>query len=600
MALYKEKISERESEDKTNIFDYFGRAGAGAPMRSEDGRIITKRRTLLNNQYEAIVINRNNEQIKHKTNEQQEKVPQLKEQQPFQEKDINNKQGEHQTNLFQISNVSKSAFINPYYYHHLFIPQHQPYIENEIHPSLSRSMSYQVLPINHNISLIPYTFPIQIPPPDSYYYNANMPLNMNRRQQIQLPDYSTYLNPGENNFDDDNNYYQKRTNRVSQLHLNDNSVEIKKRMMREEWLNQIEDKQERLKFVKAKKLEEEKAEEAKWTLYLEKQKQKEKKDSIRKVVSTFPPQQQKDFPKNTFPMSIKTSSSQAEQTFKLLNQKNENKEDNGYHWMINIGKTHDNTLQNQIAKLRHDVNNQYIHMTNMYGKLKNDVLEADQQKSQALQESLHIKDELIRNQLQNLVYENKIDDLIDRKKYYIKKTRISTHQPIKHELIPKKGNLKSTSDLIYDNEIIPEHSHRNLGNLARAGQNLVGEAEFVPIETPRPYTEEKDNKDNVINEEEEVGRQFGRSGGLSEITKEKKDKIIKQVEEQSEFKELFSKLNEIAEINHQMNPLNKFNTMRKNLEIDYGEICTTKRNNEEIKKLDNMLEQFSYDNIIQH
>ena len=52
------------------MFDYFGREGAGAPLRSDDGRIRTKRRTMLNDNYEELTMNndKQNQNIRDNTN----------------------------------------------------------------------------------------------------------------------------------------------------------------------------------------------------------------------------------------------------------------------------------------------------------------------------------------------------------------------------------------------------------------------------------------------------------------------------------------------------------------------------------------------------
>lgn len=534
-------------------------------MRNENGRIITKRRTLLNNRYEEIAMNKSNEQNKQKIiNEQQNQVI-LPIQQQFQKQYINNDQQNNQANILQIQDISKSAIINPYYYH-FYMPY--PYFINNIHPSMKRAMSFQVLPVNNSFPIIQYS-------------NSNFPIKINKTQQIQTPDYKEYN-------------LSKRLNQSYQQRI-DNSLEIKKRMMREDWLHQIEEKKKRLMVEKAKKLEEDKVEEAKWNLYLEKQKEKEKMYSIQKVSQAFPLQQQKDYNKTNSSVKAKSPYSTIEQTFKIINQKRDYINANQYHRIGNISKNYEAALQEQITNLRFDMNNEYIQMTNMYGRLKQDLIEADQLKSNTLQESVHLKKELIDSKIQNIIYDNKIEALINRNKYYIYKTKIPTHDYITN----KKGNFKSTSAMMYDNEILPEHSSKNMSNLAQAGQYLVGETEFVPIQTPRLRSQERGHKDDAINDDAN-SNQYNKSGSLSELTEKKKNKMLKEDEEQKEFNELCGKLNEIAQINHQMNPLNKFNTMRKNLENDYKAIFTTKRNNKEIKKFNYMFDQHINENKLQN
>ena len=59
---YKQKLNEREMYEKDNMFDYFGRAGGGAPLRNEDGRVKTTRRTMLNDNYEELTMNNQNKE----------------------------------------------------------------------------------------------------------------------------------------------------------------------------------------------------------------------------------------------------------------------------------------------------------------------------------------------------------------------------------------------------------------------------------------------------------------------------------------------------------------------------------------------------------
>ena len=52
--LYNEKLKERGND---NFLDRFTENGAGAPLRNIDGTIMTKRRTMMNDNYEDIMLN---------------------------------------------------------------------------------------------------------------------------------------------------------------------------------------------------------------------------------------------------------------------------------------------------------------------------------------------------------------------------------------------------------------------------------------------------------------------------------------------------------------------------------------------------------------
>ena len=58
--IYKEKLKERELYSN-NFLDRFTENGAGAPLRNKEGNVITKRKTLLNNNYEDYYLNQGNQ-----------------------------------------------------------------------------------------------------------------------------------------------------------------------------------------------------------------------------------------------------------------------------------------------------------------------------------------------------------------------------------------------------------------------------------------------------------------------------------------------------------------------------------------------------------
>ena len=56
---YKEKLKERELYSN-NVLDRFTDNGGGAPLKNNDGSIVTKRRTMLNDDYEDLLLNQRN------------------------------------------------------------------------------------------------------------------------------------------------------------------------------------------------------------------------------------------------------------------------------------------------------------------------------------------------------------------------------------------------------------------------------------------------------------------------------------------------------------------------------------------------------------
>ena len=157
-----------------------------------------------------------------------------------------------------------------------------------------------------------------------------------------------------------------------------------------------------------------------------------------------------------------------------------------------LSRTAEDNVTDQIVRLRSDINKQYVEMSNLFGKLKMDVAEANQLKSEAERELTYIKDELIKRKMENMVYENKLNLALEKNAPYN-----NLHIPMREvdplyynhtnldTLRPDSNNLQSTSDMIYATDMINENNSnrvRQLSALAKVGQSLVGESEFVPIQ----------------------------------------------------------------------------------------------------------------------
>ena len=147
-------------------------------------------------------------------------------------------------------------------------------------------------------------------------------------------------------------------------------------------------------------------------------------------------------------------------------------------------KSIDDSINDQIAKLRNDVNRQYMEMSNLLGKLKMDVVEANQMRNEAERELQYIREEVMKSKMNKILYENKLGKVLEKYAPYNNlHINIRDTDPL-YSLQNTRKDLKSQSDLIYSTDMINEgnvNRVRQLSALAQVGQSLVGESEFIPI-----------------------------------------------------------------------------------------------------------------------
>lgn len=578
LDIYKAKLNEREFYEKNNPLDYFGKSGGGAPLRGENGNIKTTRRTIDYEDHNYPNSNNNQQYIQQ---------PPIMNYPP------------NQQNQRAIMNMTPIQNVYPQQAYQLPL---SPYVNQ------NRPVSYY--PPSQIESMVPS------------YFNQNQPndfLGNSNYQQSLPPQINS--NPSakrinstrkfENGAPQYNNQNENSGLGILPQDRPNDKLEIQKKILKEDWLMQIEEKKRRENEEKRKKLEEDQLDEGKWMQYIEDKKKKEKQESIRKATESFPmplnkdnmPQYNEQLNQVKSPSIINRQNQNQNQvhehTFQAIKQPNEPFQDQ-YQRMLNmnyanLGKTLDDNIQDQIAKLRVDVNSQYIEMSEMFNKLKMDVCEANQLKTEAERELQYIKDELLKQKMQNILYETKLNNVLEKNAPYN-----NLHIPLK-EVDPmynsynqKPYNLRSTSDMVYANDIVDERAAnrtKQLSALAQVGQSLVGESEFVPI----PDNTNKNKKD--MNEQYNRGKpidhgnsnvkSFNQSleGGDESI------KVLDSFMKKGEYHDMYNKLSDIADINHQIDPMNKCNTLTQNLEIDYKMFGNNQRNENEIKKLDDMLNQ---------
>ncbi len=147
-------------------------------------------------------------------------------------------------------------------------------------------------------------------------------------------------------------------------------------------------------------------------------------------------------------------------------------------------RTIDDNINEQIAKLRNDVNRQYMEMSNLLGKLKMDVVEANQMRNEAERELQYIREEVMKTKMNKILYENKLGKVLEKYAPYNNlHINVRETDPL-YSLQNMRKDLKSQSDLIYSTDMINEGNAnrvRQLSALAQVGQSLVGESEFIPI-----------------------------------------------------------------------------------------------------------------------
>jgi len=139
-----------------------------------------------------------------------------------------------------------------------------------------------------------------------------------------------------------------------------------------------------------------------------------------------------------------------------------------------IGLTYDNLKQNiredandQLLKLKSEVEKQYNQMTEIFHKLKMDVKEVSDLKYDSERELNKIRDEIEKKKMTNMMYENKLNTVLEKHAPY-NNLQIPINEvhplflPNNKETIRRRLNLDSTSTMVYNqNEYYNEISSGN-------------------------------------------------------------------------------------------------------------------------------------------
>ena len=596
--IYKEKLKERELYSN-NFLDRFTENGAGAPLRNKEGNVITKRKTLLNNNYEDYYLNQGNQGNRSTTPLSYNYNQQINSLQ-----EINNNNNFYQTlplgvidnNVYNMQNVNERENNN---------------INN-----------------NNNIINNEYDFNNQ-----TFEKRPRSQINYNNKE---LRDYDHYEGTG--------------------VILKENGLEENNRKryqnLREEWLKEIEEKKEREALRKQKEREEEYKLEEKYKKEMEEQREKEKLEKIKlndnyrdmtninlamiennkKKKNLLELDLNNNFNNNYNPQQeTAMNGNNIEQISPQYNNEIIAENESNYQ-NFGIIRTPDNNINNntneinviefdnnpqeleeninlQIAKLRDDVNNQYIEMSNLFGKLKMDVIEATQLRNEAEKELQYIRKELTKNKMASLAYDAELNQVLEKHAPYNNlHINIKEVDPL-YSLRNIKKNIQTTSNMIYNTDMINEQNVnrvKQLSALAQAGQNLIGlkaESEFIPINNPSTENNlefnnniiENDPKNNIAvsktgykNLESESYPVYQQDNKENELINNE-PKILDDYMNKGEYSNMYKQLVDIANINHEMGTENKLKTLNKNYEIDYNDF--NKKHSEQQKKIINKFDQ---------
>ena len=644
--IYKEKLKERELYSN-NVLDRFTENGAGAPLRNKDGSIITKRRTMLNNDYEDYFLNqrnRNQTPLSYNYNQQINSLQDMRYNMNNMSNTLNNNNNMNGGFIeLNNNNYNNQNYNNNFYQtlpvgiidNNVYNMRNVNDIENE---NIITNNNYNNFNNNNNFNNTN----------KEIFNNEN---NNNITQRNELRDYDHYEGTGvilKENSSDENN---KR----------------KYRNLREEWLKEIEDKRQREEQRKKKEREEELKNEEKYRKELEEEKERERlekiklNDNLRDISNTnlkmiennkkkknlinldnttdlnninninnYPPQEimtmngnnlepLQNMPENQIPIENETNS----QNFGIIRDQNNldnNNQLNDIDVFSNNPRELEENIALQISKLRDDVNTQYIEMSNLFGKLKMDVIEATQLKNEAEKELQYIRKELAKNKMASLAYDAELNQALEKHAPYNNlHINIKEVDPL-YSLRNVRKDIQTTSNMIYNTDMINEQNVnrvKQLSALAQAGQNLVGlkaESEFIPISNPNENNNmnnnneyntdinnnmvESDPKNNIAisktgyknleNESYPIYQQENNSSNNNnELNNE--PKILDDYMNKGEYSNMYKQLVDIANINHEMGSENKLKTLNKNYEVDYNNF--NKQHSEQQKKIINNFDQ---------
>ena len=663
--------------DNDSMFDYFGRAGGGAPLRKANGDLQTTRRTLVNDRFEELSNpiysgqqlypqnTPNQMQYNNPNNNYYQEMNQYNQQFQTQNQQITQQQQQIANQYNQLPMQMNQNAYNQ-------IPNGM-YIPNVVQASYLQAPIYsQMSQTSYNNGMMNRNFSYEIPhqQPMNYVNNYQQQQQRNIKSARPNANYNRYNNINNSstanllNQLQDEAYQQEQITIIpqpnSKNNVNNNYLEAQKQQLKNEWIQQIEEKKRRKEIEKQKEIEKDREAEERWKkqmAYQEEIKQNMKQGKFK--LDNFAPSPGNEFammtyinnPNNENGMNINdnnnnnlSSSSPPEMnqgmqgmSGEYANQDNNNNNGDMIQSQQNMNYTNSGTLQynpyappkendttmkllefsklsrrlddninDQLTRLRNDVNNQYLEMSNLFGKLKQDVAEANQLRNDAERELNYVKDELMKQKMNNILYENKLNQTLEKHAPYnnlhIPYSEVNplnnnnnNNVSISGSLNPN-NNLQSVSTHLYMNDMVNEgnlNQARELSSMAKLGQSLMNVSELVPIVSSQQLTESKVN-DNVnanLNMNALPSNQMSIGFNTNEVGGEEEVKIMDEYQNNinSDFKEMNNALEHIALLNQQLNLDNNVKTMNNNLDLELSIKKNDRQHQEEIKAMDDKL-----------
>ena len=663
--------------DNDSMFDYFGRAGGGAPLRKANGDLQTTRRTLVNDRFEELsnpIYNGQQLYPQNTPNQMQYNNPNNN---YYQEMNQYNQQFQAQNQQItqqqqQIANQYNQLpmQMNQNAYNH--IPNGM-YIPNVVQASYLQAPIYsQMSQTSYNNGMMNRNFSYEVPhqPPMNYVNNYQQQQQRNIKSARPNANYNRYNNINNSstanllNQLQDEAYQQEQITIIpqpnSKNNVNNNYLEAQKQQLKNEWIQQIEEKKRRKEIEKQKEIEKDREAEERWKkqmAYQEEIKQNMKQGKFK--LDNFAPSPGNEFAMMTYinnpnnemnqnsmnmndnnnNNNLSSSSPEMNQGMsgEYTNQDNNNNSDmiqsqqnmnytNSGNLQYNpyappkendttlkllefskLSRRLDDNINDQLNRLRNDVNNQYLEMSNLFGKLKQDVAEANQLRNDAERELNYVKDELMKQKMNNILYENKLNQTLEKHAPYnnlhipySEVNPLSNHNnnvSISGSLNPN-NNLQSVSTHLYMNDMVNEgnlNQARELSSMAKLGQSLMNVSELVPIVSSQQLTESKVN-DNVnvnanMNMNALPSNQMSIGFNTDEVGGEEEVKVMDEYQNNmsSDFKEMNNALEHIALLNQQLNLDNNVKTMNNNLDLELSIKKNDRQHQEEIKAMDDKL-----------
>ena len=246
------------------------------------------------------------------------------------------------------------------------------------------------------------------------------------------------------------------------------------------------------------------------------------------------------------------------------------------NFTINVNKNRQ-MLDNDIKNLRKELRNDYLEMNSIFKELKNISDQADYNKNYLLQKSNVLKEELLQSNIKHTLTKNLIAQNYDENmNVNVDELEAkNNNNDINQNIIGKNTNLPGTSDFLYLNASDIPENEKDMSYLARTGQNIIelkGEGEMIPLN--------EENKEDYKNK-------YFMNLGLNDrdnfyyIDYLKKKNFWDEMHKECKMEDLYKELEGIEKINRKLAPINKIHTLKSNFSVDYDRILTKEKNNKE-------------------